>query len=220
MEQSYRAIVAGATGLVGRELIAQLTRSPHYEKVWALTRRPAEFDSPAPEQLVIDFDRIPESLPDVQADHLFCALGTTINKAGTREEFRKVDQHYVIALGRWAKEHGINKFLAVSAMGASERSLFFYNRVKGQTEAGLKELGLPSLFIFRPSLLLGKRNKKRPAEETAEKIFRVLNPLMAGPLKKYKPVEAGTVAAAMISEAINSDEPFKIILSYEMEQTV
>lgn len=205
--EGYRALLAGATGLVGLRLLRQLLQDEHCESLTVLVRRPLP---PMPEQaafrdklnvVTADFDRMDEALADIEADVVFCALGTTIRKAKSQEAFRQVDLGYPVAMGEWAKAHGAKKFILVSAMGANIHSAVFYNRIKGEAEALLTALGLPELHIVRPSLLLGKREEFRPGEKAAILLSPLLKLLMQGRLRKYRPVRAEDVAAFMRKKA-------------------
>ena len=139
-----------------------------------------------------------------KADDAFCCLGTTIRQAGSQAAFRKVDFDYVINFAIAAKAAGVKRFLVVSALGANAKSCVFYNRVKGEMENALKAMNFESLHIFRPSFLLGERAEARVGERLGIKVFSALAPLMIGPARKVRPVEAKAVARAMVLAA-NSD---------------
>ncbi len=211
------ALLAGATGLVGSELLQQLISNDVYDKIHLLTRRslPTESDKIVVHE--IDFENLPAFTINDKIDHVFCALGTTIKKAGTKENFRKVDFEYVVGLAAKSKDLSAEKFLVISSLGANKRSMIFYNRVKGEMESALKNKGLPHVFIFRPSLLLGERLEHRTGEKTAASVYKAISPVFKGPLRKYKAVEASQVAKAMILTALTNDEPFKIIESDEIQ---
>lgn len=201
--EGYSAVLAGATGLVGFQLLKQLLQEDRCRSLTVLARRPLPqlpgLEMPRDKLHVItaDFDRMDEALNDIQADVVFCALGTTIKKAKSQEAFRQVDLGYPVALGEWAKAHGASKMIIVSAMGANEKSAVFYNRVKGEAEAALRVIGLPELHIVRPSLLLGKREEFRLGEKIAVLLGPALSLLMQGPLRGYRPVHAEDVATFM-----------------------
>ena len=211
------ALIAGSTGLVGSELLKLLTENPDYQYIYTLVRKPGGDASSKIREAVIDFDAMESFSPGGPVDHVFCTLGTTIKKAGTQENFRKVDHDYVLGLAKMAKQWGTEKFLVVTALGANPRSSIFYNRVKGETEEALKALDLDHLFIFRPSLLMGERKEHRAAEKTAIAVYKVINPLFAGKLKKYKGIEARQVASAMVRTALENNEPLKIFESNEIQ---
>ncbi len=195
------ALIAGATGLVGKHLLSMLLNSSEYKKVYVLSRRPLGEKHPKLEEIIIDFDKLPEQeLP--AAEDIFCCLGTTMKKAGSKEAFRKVDFVYPYELANKALENAAEQYLLVSAMGANRNSFFFYNRVKGEVEEGISKLpGYKSISIFRPSLLLGEREEKRLGEGIANKLMRFLKPLMVGPLRKYRGIHARTVANGMLKAA-------------------
>jgi len=210
------AVVAGATGLVGRELVRQLLEESAYSKVIALVRRTTGMEHPHLEERLTDFDRLEAAAGDFAGADLFCALGTTIKKAGSQELFRKVDFDYPLRLAELGKQEGIRSYSLVSAMGANARSGIFYNRVKGEAEERIAALGLRAVFLFRPSLLLGERDEFRRAERFASAAAKPLSWIFAGPLRKYKPVEGAAVAAAMIASALPGNAGVHILESDEI----
>ena len=195
------ALIAGATGLTGNELVKILLDHPAYDKIYVLARRPLDIEHPKLEQIRVHFSRLKDYKDYFQVDEVFCCLGTTIKKAGSQNAFRKVDYEYPTALGDLAKSAGVKKFLVISAMGADSRSNIFYNRVKGQMEDRLKKLDLPALHIFRPSLLLGDRQEFRLGEKAASLLAPIFSPLLRGGMTKYKPIQAKQVALAMCAAA-------------------
>lgn len=196
------ALVVGATGLVGSSLIRQLCESEEYAAVNVIARRPLDFTDPKLVVKVRDFEQITES--DIEFAHeVFCCLGTTIKKAGSREQFEKVDVEYPVTIAALAKNRGIAHFIVISAMGANEHSRAYYNRVKGKLEAELVALDFPQLSIVRPSLLTGERKEFRFAENLGAKAMSVLKPLMIGPGKKLRSIEAQQVALAMMVIALH-----------------
>lgn len=200
MEQRT-AIVAGATGLVGGHLVDQLLKNDLYEKVFLFTRKPLEIQHAKIQQFIVDFERLkPSELPQ-RADDVYCALGTTIKKAGSQAAFYKVDHDYVVNMAGYAASIGAVRFLVVSAMGANAKSRIFYNRVKGEMEFAISRLLIKEKHIFRPSLILGKRNEFRFGEYLAQKFAGSLSFLFVGPLKKYRPIKAEAIARAMIATA-------------------
>lgn len=195
------ALIAGASGLVGSELLHILLESPHYSRVKAVVRQPLDIRHPKLEQIAADFDHLEQWRDHLSATDVFCCLGTTIKKAGSQEAFRKVDYEYPVKLALLAKEQGAERFLVVSALGAETNSRIFYSRTKGQMEEQLKRAGLSALHIFQPSLLMGDRQEFRFGEKLAAFLSPLYSPLMIGKLRKYKPVSARRVAAAMHNAA-------------------
>ncbi len=202
------ALVAGATGLIGSHLLDLLLASPGHDKVIAVTRRPLDRTHDKLSNLVADFEQLEVAVSQsgIQADEAYCALGTTIKKAGSKEEFRKVDYEYETAFARAALAAGASKFALVSAVGADPRSPIFYSRVKGETEKAVRDLGFDSTHIFQPGVLLGERAESRPAEQLAITLTPLLNLGLQGPLRKYRGIDAKTVAEAMIA-TLSSDRP-------------
>jgi uncharacterized protein YbjT (DUF2867 family) len=195
------ALIAGATGLVGKSLLQQLLADDLYEKIIVITRKPIAINHPKLIQQPVDFDKIETLKLNLPVDDVFCALGTTIKTAGSQDAFYKVDFTYVVNLGKWCAANGVKKFLIVSAMGASAGSGIFYNRVKGEMEAAVSQLNIEQIQVFRPSLLMGNRSEKRGGEKFAQLVMGSLGFLFNGPLLKYKGIHADVVAKAMIHAA-------------------
>lgn len=210
------AVVLGATGMVGTQLVRQLAQDPQYGRVTALVRRPLPSPHPEVEQVIADWDRLEEYGHVFQADVVYCCLGTTIKTAGSQQAFRRVDLDYPLAAARLAKQAGAAAFAVISSLGADVKSPFFYSRVKGEMERRLEELGLPSLYILRPSLLLGQRTENRPGEQAAAVISRAMPFIYSGPFRKYKPVEADVVAAAMRGAVRQGESGVRIYPSAEL----
>ena len=207
-----RALILGATGLVGGHLLRQALDRPDYGEVRALVRHDLTIDHPKLRQVNVDFDRLWEWGDEFQAEHVFCCLGTTRAKAGTRAGFERVDYGYVHRAAQLAAERCAEHFVWVSAAGANSRSLFFYPRVKGRLEAEIHDLGLQRWTAVRPSLLLGKRREPRLGEVVAAPAMRLMRPLMVGPWRKYRAIPAAAVAAAMLAAA--NGEPMDSQLDY------
>ena len=190
------AIVAGATGLVGQEIIRRLAAEPAWREVRALVRRglPPELSGQTVVPIPVDYDRLEPSPPWGAAHHVFCALGTTMRQAGSTEAFRRVDLEYPVALARATLVQGARHFLLVTSLGASSESRVLYSRVKGEVEASISALGFRSVTIARPSLLIGARSEPRLGEQ----VGRVLG-LLAPP--RWRPVSAARVAAALVDAA-------------------
>lgn len=205
------ALVAGASGMTGSLLTDQLLAGNAYEKVIVLVRKKTGREHPLLSEVVFDYDQ-PDA-PFIKAEHVYCCLGTTIKKAGSREAFYKVDFSYPFELARMAQEHGTTYFAIVTAMGADSRSSFFYNRVKGDIETALKGLNFEKLGIFRPSMLLGDRKESRAGESIGQKVMLWLDFLIP---KKYKAIHASKVAEAMIRTGRDPFKGVKILESDEM----
>ena len=216
--QGKTALILGASGLVGKELTRILIQKNTYEKILLLVRRPIEIIDPVCEPHLVDFNELHNHKELFHVSDVFCCLGTTIKKAKTKEAFRKVDFDYPVEAAKLAYEDGAENFLIITAMGANPKSLFFYNQVKGDVEETLKNMNLPSLHIFRPSLLLGDRGEFRLGEKIAEKASALINVVMVGPLRSYKAIKAKNVAAAMAEVALLNKKGVHIYPSQEIEQ--
>jgi len=130
---------------------------------------------------------------------VFCCIGTTQKRAGSTEAFQKVDRDIPVALAEWAAANGVSTFVAVSSVGAEAHAKSIYLRTKVEMEEGVARAGVPSTYILRPSLLDGEREEFRLAEQIGNRALAVLNPVMVGPLKRYRSVRTKTVAAAMLA---------------------
>ena len=210
------ALLIGATGLVGKQVLQNLLNSEDYGEVKILTRRDTGIRHQKLNEIFFNFDNPDASL--VKADDIYCCLGTTIKKAGSEESFKKVDFLYPLQIGRLGKLNGSTKYLLVSSMGADAKSMIFYNRVKGEIERELTDLHFETLHILRPSLLLGDRGETRMGEKIGEVLSKILNPVMIGPLKKYAAIESSKVANGMVKLAQLPNKGTFIHDSAELQQ--
>ncbi|MCW3104521.1 MAG: oxidoreductase [Bacteroidetes bacterium] len=193
------AIVIGATGLIGKELVTQLLSDAGFSTVKVFVRKKLELQHQKLEQVITDFDKISASSEKITGDVVFCAMGTTIRVAGSQEAFVKVDHTYVLNFAEAAKKNGVTRFVLVSSLGVSESGGNFYLTVKRDIEHALKRLKFASLIIVRPSMLLGQRAEFRLGESIGKFLMKALGFLFIGKLKKYKAIEAAVVAKAMIA---------------------
>lgn len=203
-KKQYTAVVLGASGLVGKALLYQLCQDDKYSTITCLLRSPlAQRDYHDPmkkiQALVIDFDNLQDYQGYFTVDHVYCCLGTTIEKAGSKKAFRRIDFEFIHVAAQLARAQRAYSFVWISSVGANAKSSNFYLRVKGELENAI--LTMPQLenaAAVRPSLLLGERKDVRRGESIAASLLSVVSPLMMGPLAKYKPVHAQQVAAQMI----------------------
>ncbi len=209
------AMVVGATGLVGREILAALLADSTYASVHSVGRRKLAQSHRKLVQHVVDFVAVPR-LP--KADDVFIALGTTIKVAGSQVAFRAVDFEAVRSVALAAQASGATKLGVVSAMGASPKSSVFYNRVKGEMEEALAKLGFKVLVIARPSMLAGQRQElgqpTRPGEHVALGLTRLLAPLIPA---NYRSIDAKDVAIALVQAVISSPSGAYCLMSGEMQ---
>ena len=202
---SRTALIAGATGLIGSHVLRLLLADGAWSRIVTLGRRTTPEQHPKLEQHIVDLGAL-EGLGDLpHADDVCCCLGTTIKQAGSQEAFRRVDHDYVLSLARAGLRSGATQFLLVSAIGADPESRVFYSRVKGETEADVRRLPYRGIQTFRPSLLLGERAEFRLAERIAMVLAPLVSFALRGPLRRYRPIHAATVARAMV--AIAKDSP-------------
>jgi len=193
------ALVAGGSGLVGGALMGELLVRPGWDKVISVGRRRLGWRNAHFEELVVEFDKLDGAPVLPRADAAFCCLGTTMKKAGGREQFRAVDHGLVLRFARAARASGVRRFYVVTARGANPKSTVFYNRVKGDIEADLRTVGFAALGIARPSLLLGERAETRTGETVAAFVAGMLGPLVK--LWPARPIEAPFVARALVTMA-------------------
>ncbi|WP_456275979.1 oxidoreductase [Bacillus sp. AK128] len=192
------ALIAGASGLVGSELLTYLLNEPGYEKVNAIVRKPLGIEHPKLMEIICDFDKLEEVQEYFAVDDVFCCLGTTIKKAKTKEAMYKVDVEYPLTIAKLAREKGIAQhFILISSMNANSASRIWYSKMKGILEEKLQAMSFPTISIIRPSLLLGDRNEFRFGENTAIKVFKGLSLFIKGSWKSRLAIEANTVARAM-----------------------
>ncbi len=212
-------MVAGATGLVGRALLAALLTDRRYAAVHSLSRHPFALTHPKLVNHVIDFNA-PLVLPErLHVDDVFIALGTTIKVAGNQHAFRAVDFDAVLAVAKAARAAGAGKLGVVSAMGANPKSRIFYNRVKGEMEDAVRQLGYATLIIARPSMLAGDRETlaqpERPGEKLALLATRWLKALIPA---NYRAIQVEQVARALIEALQEHAGQTRVLLSGEMQQ--
>ena len=188
-----RILIAGASGLIGRELVHQL---PAEYELTLLCRQPGK---EAHHWLAVNFDDLATVTLPRPVDIAFCALGTTRKDAGSDEAFRRVDLDYVIAFAELARRHGCQRLIVVSSLGANAHSPALYLRTKGEMEQALLAQSWPRLAIVRPAMLLGDRQPPRRSEQIVQRIYSLLQPLLIGKLVRWRAIEASQVARAMIA---------------------
>ncbi|MGH8504538.1 MAG: NAD(P)H-binding protein [Stenotrophobium sp.] len=198
---SRTALVAGATGLVGEQLLKQLLAGDAYTQITLLTRRPPALEDPRVRTVLSDFSNLDALGTALDADDVFCCLGTTLKTAGSKAAFERVDYQMVVDLARATLAQGAQQFLVISAAGTAANSPSFYSRVKAHMEQDVTAVGFDSLHILRPSLLLGARKEPRLGERAVQAVMPALSPLLQGSLKKYRAISASDVAAAMLQLA-------------------
>eukprot|EP01090_Pellita_catalonica_P018536 TRINITY_DN6029_c0_g1_i1.p1 TRINITY_DN6029_c0_g1~~TRINITY_DN6029_c0_g1_i1.p1 ORF type:complete len:324 (-),score=91.47 TRINITY_DN6029_c0_g1_i1:31-1002(-) len=212
------ALVFGATGAIGRALIAELMEEEKYCKVYPVGRRETKFilhsskegdegisGNDRLQQIVVDYDSLSKDhivekgklSDDVAITSAFCCLGTTIKKAGSAEAFKKVDYDYVVNSAKASRDLGVEHFSIVTSIGADKSSSMLYPKTKGEAEDALKKLKFPNLSIFRPSLLITDRNESRWGEYVAQMVMPAISWMFVGGFRKYREISVESVALAL-----------------------
>jgi uncharacterized protein YbjT (DUF2867 family) len=205
------AIVLGASGLVGTELVFQLLNTTEFEKVKIFVRRSLGISNPKLEEHIIDFDELSVWKQDLVGYTLFSCMGTTLKTAGSKEKQYVIDFTYPYQCIDAAIQNGTKQIILVSSIGAKASSSNFYLRMKGELEEAIKKLNPENFIVFRPSILDGNRVESRPAEYLAIKIMRILGKLPF--LKKYAPTPVKDLAASMIKITLENNEGIKVLES-------
>ena len=197
-----KAVLLGASGLIGSSLLRQLLASPQYSEVLVLVRKPLNQQHPKLKVLVVDFDKLNDYAENLKTDVVYCCLGTTKKKTPDQENYRKVDYQYPLDMGWIAYTNGAAQYHLVSSLGANPQSSIFYSRLKGEVERDLKTIPFKTIHIYRPSLLDGERKESRFGERLMIYVMRAINPLLIGGLKKYRSISIDQVAAAMLNQSL------------------
>ena len=200
-DQIRVAVVCGATGLTGKYLLNELLNSDCFEKVIAVVRSEFVLSHPKLELVKVNFNNLADFADKIKGTDYFSTLGTTLKKAGSKEEFFKTDVELVFEFAKIAKKNHAKNFYLLSSVGADPNSKNYYLKVKGILENRVQELNFESLHIFRPSLLLGHRNESRPAEKIAQVLLPFLSFLLVGKFRKYKPIASKILAKAICKVA-------------------
>ena len=193
------ALLFGSSGLVGGHLLNQLIKDTNYSKIKLFVRSDAEISDPKVEIIKTDFNSLENHKEDIKGDDCFFCIGTTKHNSPDKDDYRRVELEIPKEVAQIAKSNLVNSFIFVSALYANPKSSGEYIRFKGQVEEELKELNFPKLAILRPSFLIGDRKEKRVSEMIGIFVFKLLSPLLLGPLKKMKPIHSEIVAKAMIA---------------------
>ena len=196
------ALVIGATGLVGRQLVEKLLTDQAFEKVVVFGRRSCGMASPKLQEHIIDFDRPEQWQHLVKGDVLFSSLGTTLAKVGSKDAQYKIDHSYQFQFAATAARNAVPVYVLVSSAGADSKSHFFYMRMKGELERDVRKLAFSSIIIIKPGPLQGKRDEKRLGENIGVSTMRFFNAL--GLFKKYKPISGEEVARAMVNAFLSA----------------
>ncbi len=211
-----KAIVYGASGLVGSYILESLLNDANYEEIIIVVRKDINIQHPKLKTLIGDFHSLANVVKGIYADEIFIALGTTKKKTPNKEQYYQIDHDYPVLAAQLAKDNGAKAVFLVSAVGANENSSVFYIKTKGETEQDIIDLNFEHAYIFRPSMILGDRKENRPLERFFIALWEIINPLFIGGLSKYKGIEAQDIAKAMIKSVDKTNEKVKILQWSEM----
>ena len=200
-----KAVIVGASGLIGNELLGILLQSTEYQEVLAVVRNELPVNNSKLVQLVVEFDDLDKYADAITGHALFCCLGSTIKKTPDLKDYRKIDHDYPVKLAQTAHRNKIKQYHLVSALGANANSSVFYTKLKGETERDIERVGIPTLHIYQPSFLEGRQKGERFMENFLTGLMKVINPLLLGGLKKYRSIPATTVAQAMYKQSLKNE---------------
>ena len=198
------AILLGATGATGREVLKLLLNNERYDKVKLFNRNKVGIQDGKIEEHIIDLLKLEEHKAQFTGDEVFCCIGTTKAKTPDKETYYKIDYGIPVTAAKLANQNGINSFIVISAIGADKNSSIFYNRTKGEMQDAVLREGIANTYILQPSLIIAHRNDMRHMEQIAAVAMKLLNPLLLGGAAKYRSIKAATIAKAMLWLANNN----------------
>ena len=215
---SNKAIIAGATGLIGSKLLNILLANDEYSHITSLVRKETGVAHHKLNEVLVNFDQLDKYEKEINGHAFFCCTGTTKKKTPNLDKYFEIEHDYPVNLAQLALKNGVKQYHFVSSIGADKDSSTYYTKFKGQTEDDLQQLHFKTLHIYRPSFLTGDRNESRPMERIIVGLMSVFNPLFIGSLKKYRSIPAQTVAEAMYNESLKNDEGVFIHSSDNIKQ--
>jgi uncharacterized protein YbjT (DUF2867 family) len=210
-------IIIGASGLIGKQVLRQSLENPEIRHVIILVRKPFNLKHPKLNEIITDFKDLTELESSIKGDALICCLGTTRKKSPNLEDYKKIDFDLTVNLARIAKQQNVEQIHLISAVGADSESKIFYNRLKGEIEEAIIKLDFSRTFIYRPSLLIGKRNEFRFGELIAQKLMPIIDILLVGSLKKYHSIPANEIAKAVIKSIFIKGQKVQILEFKELQ---
>lgn len=195
------AIILGASGLTGNLLLHQLIDHPDYDSIKLFSRKSLGLNHPKVSEFIGNLLQLEEFESDFKGDEVFCCIGTTAKQTPDKKLYRQIDFGIPVAAAQLCQKNHIPSFLVISAMGADGKSKIFYNRTKGEMEQSVLDVKIPHTYILRPSLIGGNRQESRLGERLGTIFAKLINPLLLGSLRKYRMIEAATIAYAMVEVA-------------------
>ena len=200
----YQVILVGASGLIGSNLLSLLIESDEISRILLLVRKPLKVSNQKVQELIVNFDELEKFRSEITGDIIYSCLGTTKAANPDTDQYRKIDLEYPLKLAEIGVKNGISQFHLVSSLCANHTASNSYLKLKGELEKELKQASILSLHIYQPSLLTGNRKESRKLEKLATSAFKLIDPLLIGPLIKYLSIKAETVAQAMLNQSIKN----------------
>jgi len=200
----YQVILVGASGLIGSNLLSLLIESDEISRILLLVRKPLKVSNQKVQELIVNFDELEKFRSEIMGDIIYSCLGTTKAANPDTDQYRKIDLEYPLILAEIGVKNGISQFHLVSSLCANHTASNSYLKLKGELEKELKQASILSLHIYQPSLLTGNRKESRKLEKLATSAFKLIDPLLIGPLIKYLSIKAETVAQAMLNQSIKN----------------
>ncbi len=213
-----KAILFGATGFIGSNLLEELLNNSDYEQVTVVVRKKIDKIHPKLKVIIGDFQSLTNLKNEIIADDVFITLGTTKKNTPDQKEYYQIDHDYPVLATKLAKENGAKSVFIVTAIGANPNSKIFYSRMKGEVERDILALDMDFTHIFEPSMILGNRTENRPSEKIFQGITKFINPLLGGSLSKYKGIEGKEIAIAMNKASKKQTEKAKVYQWKEMKE--
>lgn len=203
------AIVLGASGLTGGLLLNRLLKDENYSTVKVFGRNPIGISHPKLEEIICDVLELVKQEDQFKANEVYCCIGTTKKKTPDKKLYYQIDFGIPVAAAKLCSKNGIETMITVSALGANAKSSIFYSRTKGEMEQAVLDEKIPNTYFMQPSFIGGNRQEKRTGEKIGIAIFKFVQPILIGPLKKYRLIEADTIAKVMLKLAqIGFSKPF------------
>lgn len=212
------AIILGSSGLIGSNLLTLLLENSNFESVKIFVRKILPIQHQKLIQILTNFEDLEAVKNEIRADVIFSCLGSTRNKTPDLQQYKKIDHDYPIYFAEEGLKNGLSEFHLISALGANSNSSNFYTKMKGETEDAIKNLKIPSLYIYQPSFLKGNRTENRLGEKIALIVMKLIDPLLIGSLKRYKTIAAEVVAKAMINESIKNKKGIFVLESDKIKE--
>lgn len=219
-QMKEKAILLGASGLIGSHLLKLLLASAAYGEVIAFVRKPLPLSNNKLKQIVTNFEELNTLDDSIVGSIVFCCLGSTKSKTPNLRDYKKVDVDIPIYFAQKALKHNARQYHLVTAIGANADSSNFYSKMKGEVENAIKGLAYETINIYRPSFLRGNRKENRPVEKFMQPIMRLVDLALLGPLKKYQSIEAEDVAYAMFNESIKNKRGIFVHNSEQIKRLV